>query len=160
MAMSVKSGGGGDEAAPVAEINVTPLVDVMLVLLIIFMVSMPLMLNQLSIEIPKKSLAPPSGPPKDPLIFSIDELGNYSIEQDRVTRPVTYDQLPNELISLAKDYGGDLVFVRGNTHIDYGRVVGLIEMIGKAGFNKVTLMQDDGSMGGGISAVPVPAPGR
>ena len=156
MAMSVKSGGGGDEATPVAEINVTPLVDVMLVLLIIFMVSMPLMLNQLSIEIPKKSAAPPPGPPKDPLIFNIDSMGNYSIEEDRITRPVNYQDLATELPKLAPKYASELVFVRGDVHIPYDRVVSLIELIGKTGFTKVSLMQQDSGLGGTIMAVPVP----
>jgi biopolymer transport protein ExbD len=140
--MNIKQG-GGDEAAPVAEINVTPLVDVMLVLLIIFMVSMPAMMNQLSIEIPKKSLAPPppNVKPKPTMYVVLDDTGSYYFQfgSDGPLEPVSFDQLPAKLIEKATDYTTELVYVKAAPRIDYGRVVTLIEMMGKTGYAKVAL---------------------
>src|SRR5579871_477035 len=99
MGMSVKSssGGGEGEMGPVAEINVTPLVDVMLVLLIIFMVSMPLMMNQLPITLPKPSMFQTDKPPHK-LTVSFDLQNNYFIQQDENPQePVAYADLPSRL---------------------------------------------------------------
>ena len=143
--MNVKQ--GGDEAAPVAEINVTPLVDVMLVLLIIFMVSMPAMMNQLSIEIPKKSLTPPppDAKPKPTMYVVLDDTGSYYFQfgADGALEPVAFDQLPAKLIDKAQDYNGELVYVKAAPRIDYGRVVSLIEMMGKSGYAKVALDKNE-----------------
>jgi biopolymer transport protein ExbD len=132
--------GGDEELGPVAEINITPMVDVMLVLLIIFMVTAPLMMSQLPITLPKASSAP-SDKPKDPLIVSVDEAGHYFIDRDRAIGPVEVpaDQLQPMLIQIAKEDPGNLVYVSGEKGIDYGRVVDLIGIVGNSGFDKVSL---------------------
>ena len=73
--------------SPVAEINITPMVDVMLVLLIIFMVTSPLMMSQLPVTLPKAS-STPSENPKEPTIVSIDALGNYFIDAGDGAGPI------------------------------------------------------------------------
>jgi len=142
MGASVKQG-GGDDAAPVAEINVTPLVDVMLVLLIIFMVSMPAMMNQLVIEIPKKSSTPPPNNvvPKPTMYVVVDDAGAYYFQYgaDGPLLPVLFEELPAKLIEKASEYQKELVYVKAAPRIDYGRVVLLIETMGKAGYAKVAL---------------------
>jgi len=144
MGASVKT--GGDENAPVAEINVTPLVDVMLVLLIIFMVSMPAMMNQLSIEIPKKSNTPQSNEkPKPTMYVLVDDAGSYYFQfgLDGVPEPVLFEELPSKLIAKAEEYSKELVYVKAAPRIDYGRVVTLIETMGKTGYAKVALDKNE-----------------
>ena len=148
MGMNVKQG-GGDEAVPVAEINVTPLVDVMLVLLIIFMVSMPAMMNQLAIEIPKKSLAPPppNVKPKPTMYVLVDDVGAYYLQYGTETpTPVAFEALSGELIKQAGEYSKELVYVKAAPRIDYGRVVSLIEIMGKSGYNKVALDKNENAI--------------
>ncbi len=145
MGASIKQ--GGDEGGPVAEINVTPLVDVMLVLLIIFMVSMPAMMNQLVIEIPKKSNTPPPAnvKPKPTMYVLIDDAGSYFMQfgLDGIAEPVQFEELPAKLITKASEYSKELVYVKAAPRIDYGRVVVLIETMGKTGYEKVALDKNE-----------------
>jgi Biopolymer transport protein len=137
MAMSSPSANGGGEGdlSPVAEINVTPLVDVMLVLLIIFMVTAPLMMSQLPITLPKASLQE-MGKPRQPLIVSIDADGNYFINSEQLP----LDQLQTQLAGMSKTEGDNVVFVRADKGLPYGKVVDLLQIVGDAGFYKVSLM--------------------
>src|ERR1700740_2513039 len=99
MAMSAKTSSGGDEGemGPVAEINVTPLVDVMLVLLIIFMVTAPLMMNQLPITLPKPSVFQTDKPPEK-LAVSFDLQGVYYMQHNEEPKAVVaYEELPAQL---------------------------------------------------------------
>ena len=141
MAMSApRSAPGGDESSgyrPVAEINVTPLVDVMLVLLIIFMITAPLMMAQLPIELPK-SAAEDLGKPPQPLIVALDAKGQYYIGSDVVPAA----QLDAKLKALANDNPDQIVYVRADKTIPYGQVMGLLGEVGQAGFYKISLMSD------------------
>ena len=141
MGMSVKSSSGGDEGemGPVAEINVTPLVDVMLVLLIIFMVTMPLMMNQLPITLPKPSLALPDKPPEK-LTVDFDLQNNYFIQHNELPKEaVSYTDLPARLRDLADKNPDELVTVCADKESIYDRVVDLMAIVGSSGFSKVTL---------------------
>ena len=141
MGMSVKASSGGDEGemGPVAEINVTPLVDVMLVLLIIFMVTMPLMMNQLPITLPKPSLAQPDKPPEK-LTVDFDLQGNYFIQHNEDAKEaVPYADLPAHLRDLADKNPEELVTVCADKDSIYDRVVDLMAIVGSSGFSKVTL---------------------
>jgi len=159
MGASVKQS-GGDEMGPVAEINVTPLVDVMLVLLIIFMVSMPAMMNQLVIEIPKKSSAPPPNiKPKPTMYVIVDDAANYYFQFgiDGPLEPVTLEELPAKLFAQSQEYNKELVYVKAAPRIDYGRVVVLIEMMGKTGYAKVALDKNDAAAQLDAPAAEAPA---
>ena len=141
MAMSAPRGGNsGDEASgyrPVAEINVTPLVDVMLVLLIIFMITAPLMMAQLPIELPKSS-AQDLGKPPEPLIVAVDASGLYYIGSD-VVAPA---DLPARLKTLSDANPDQIVYVRADKTIPYGQVMELLGEVGQAGFYKISLMSE------------------
>ena len=142
MGMSAKvSGGGGEEAmSMVAEINVTPLVDVMLVLLIIFMVTMPVMMNQLPITLPKPSLVSNPDDKPEKLTVSFDLQGNYFIQHnDEPKQAVAYADLAPHLEGIAKEHPDELVTVCADSQSIYDRVVDLMGVVGGAGFNKVTL---------------------
>lgn len=136
MAMRMPGVGGEDEElAPMAEINVTPLVDVMLVLLIIFMVTAPLMMSQLPIQLPKASLHQ-MGKPRDPLIVSMDDAGHYFINDEQVS----LEALPGQLHDVAEQQPNNIVYVRADKSVSYGKVVTLLQLVGNAGFYKVSLM--------------------
>ena len=136
MSMQLPSMSGEEsELAPMSEINVTPLVDVMLVLLIIFMITAPLMMSQLPIQLPKASLQQ-MGKPPDPLIVSMDLQGDYFINSD----PVVSGQLESRLRGIAQHQPDNVVYVRADKSVSYGKVVALLQMVGSAGFYKVSLM--------------------
>ena len=141
MAMSApKSAPSGDEFSgyrPVAEINVTPLVDVMLVLLIIFMITAPLMMAQLPIELPKSS-AEDLGKPPEPLIVAVDTAGKYYIGSDEVSPT----DLPGKLKALADKNPDQIVYVRADKSVVYGQVMALLAEVGQAGFYKISLMSE------------------
>jgi biopolymer transport protein TolR len=139
--MSAPQGGGtGDESSgyrPMAEINVTPMVDVMLVLLIIFMVTAPLMMAQLPIELPKTG-AQDLGKPPEPLIVALDTDGNYYVGSDKVAE----GDLVGKLQSMAQSNPDQIVYVRADKGIPYGKVMELLGEVGKAGFYKISLMSE------------------
>jgi biopolymer transport protein TolR len=130
--------GGGDEGyRPMSEINVTPFVDVMLVLLIIFMIAAPLMSVSVPIQLPKTQAAKFT-PPREPVIVSIDKDGKLYIKND----PVPSEELVPRLAKMAAEQRDQTVFVRGDRDIDYGKVMDLLGRVGQAGFAKVSLMAE------------------
>ena len=141
MSMSApRSAPGSDELSgyrPMAEINVTPLVDVMLVLLIIFMITAPLMMAQLPIELPKTS-AQDLGKPPEPLIVAVDAKGQLYIGSDVVSQ----NDLVGRLKALADKNPDQVVYVRADKTIPYGQVMALLGEVGQAGFYKISLMSD------------------
>ena len=141
MGISLQASAGGEEGqlSPVAEINVTPLVDVMLVLLIIFMVTMPLMMNQLPITLPKPSLVASDTHPEK-LTVDFDLQNNYFIQRNEEPKEaVAYNDLPARLHDIARQFPDELVTVCADKDSIYDRVVDLMAIVGSSGFGKVTL---------------------
>ncbi|MDX6748579.1 biopolymer transporter ExbD [Geminicoccaceae bacterium 1502E] len=132
-------GGGLDEeeaiVAPVAEINVTPLVDVMLVLLIIFMVAAPMMLAGVPLDLPKAGSSAVVRQEK-PLIVSVTREGNVHLAGDVVANGA----LKARLDSLRAEHGDAMVHVRGDRGVDYGRMMSVLAALGEAGFARVSLI--------------------
>jgi biopolymer transport protein TolR len=139
MSLNVTQASPSDEGIQVyqqmAEINVTPLVDVMLVLLIIFMITAPLMMAQLPIELPKTSAAD-LGKPKQPLIVSLDTSGQYYING----KPTASVDLPTQLKALASQDPDQTVYVRADKAIPYGQVMALLGEVGQSGFYRISLI--------------------
>ncbi len=138
MGMGPIRGGGGDDefgAAPLSEINVTPLVDVMLVLLIIFMVAAPLMTVGVPVQLPKTT-ASKVAQPKTPLVVSIDRDGRVFVEKEELAP----EAIGPRLAALAREAPDQVVLVRGDRAIDYGRVMTVMGQVGGAGFAKVSLI--------------------
>jgi biopolymer transport protein TolR len=125
----------GFGAAPLSEINVTPLVDVMLVLLIIFMVAAPLMTVGVPVQLPKTA-APKVTQPKQPIVVSIDETGQPFLDKE----PLTQDTIVPRLKELAAQDAGQVVLVRGDRSVPYGRVIEIMGQVSAAGFSKVLLI--------------------
>jgi len=141
MAMGVSSSGGRGRGrarrrAAVAEINVTPLVDVMLVLLIIFMVTAPLLQSAVPVELPDSRAAPAEQDPQA-VTVSIDSAGFIYIDDSRVPE----GGLPAALESLtAGSAEPPLVTLRADRAIDYGRVAAVLGELNRAGLNSISLV--------------------
>ncbi|UFN48675.1 protein TolR [Roseomonas sp. OT10] len=136
-------GGGGShdddeyDAPPMAEMNVTPLVDVMLVLLIIFMVAAPMMMVGVPVNLPKTS-APRAAPPRPPLVLSVARDGKVFIAREEIPEA--------ELATrLQAAQGGDPdmpVYVRGDRAAPYGEVLRVMGRVTQAGITKVSLIAE------------------
>ena len=133
-------------AAPMSEINVTPMVDVMLVLLIIFMVAAPLLtvgvdVDQPSPELPKvdlpKTAAGPVEAEKPPLSVTIDPNGTIFLQNTQIG----FDELVPKLIAIRDAGGGTKVWIRGDKGTPYGNVAKVLAKVGQAGF-PVTIVTD------------------
>ncbi len=122
---------------PVAEINITPMVDVMLVLLIIFMVAAPLMVSGVPVQLPKTSAAK-VGPTKKPMVVTLTSDGRLQIRDEFVTR----EQLIPRLLSVRSAEGDAVVYVRADSKIAYGDVMLILGQVGEAGFARVSLLSN------------------
>ena len=123
--------------APMAEINVTPMVDVMLVLLIIFMVTAPLLTAGVAVNLPD-ARAKPLDQDQKPVQISLDGRGQVFID-DAETPP---EALPEALTRIAARGGqkGQQVFLRADRSLDYGRVMRVMGELNRAGLNRVALV--------------------
>jgi biopolymer transport protein ExbD len=128
---------GEDRYQPLAEINVTPMVDVMLVLLVIFMVTAPLLTVGVPLELPKTSAAQITQP-KQPIILSLDREGGTFIGDDRIDPA----QLKDRLVALATEDPDRIVYVRGDKAISYARLMDTLGLVSTAGFTKVSLLAE------------------
>jgi len=121
-----------------AEINVTPLVDVMLVLLIIFMVTAPLLTAGVPVDLPQNRAAPLDQQAK-PVQVSIDKAGGIFIDDTAVAEAA----LPARLAAIAaqpEPLGGRRVYLRADKGLDYGRVMKVMGELNRAGLNRVALV--------------------
>ncbi|ALE15751.1 Biopolymer transport protein ExbD /TolR [Altererythrobacter epoxidivorans] len=140
MAMGLMNSGRGgrrSRRAPMAEINVTPFVDVMLVLLIIFMVTAPLLASGVPIELPDSNANPVDQTP-DQVTISIDGEGYVFIDDARV--PVGGLPQALETIDRGADGKGPIIVLRGDKALDYGRVMAVMGELNRAGFNSISLI--------------------
>lgn len=127
--------GDGQSYRPMAEINITPLVDVVLVLLVIFMVTAPLMMNGSSIDLPRSAAARVASPPK-PLVVTLSVDGKLQVRDDAVDRST----LVQRLRALRYTEGENTVYVRADRRIPYGDVVELLGRISEAGYRRTSLL--------------------
>jgi biopolymer transport protein TolR len=145
MAMGGVGGGGRNGKGryrPLAEINVTPLVDVMLVLLIIFMVTAPLMTSGVTVDLPKTS-ANPVNADSQPITISINAQGKVFLQNDAVD----IGDLVARLQAATNGQTDRRIFVRGDQSISYGQIMQVMGTIVSGGFSKVALLaqQPNGS---------------
>src|SRR5438876_2248817 len=144
VAASVYSGTGrGNSRAgagryrPMSEINVTPLVDVMLVLLVVFMVTAPLLTVGVPVELPQTQ-APPINEPKEPLVITLNREGVVYIQE----ASVAVDSLVPKLQAITGANPDAVIYVRGDKEINYGRVLEVMSLVSSAGFRKVSLVAE------------------
>jgi biopolymer transport protein TolR len=129
--------GHGRKRAPMAEINVTPMVDVMLVLLIIFMVTAPLMVAGVPVNLPD-SRAKSLDQPQKPVQISLSADGKTYIDEAEIAGPT----LPDRLATIASAAGKEppQIYLRADRTLDYGRVMAVMGELSRAGLTKVSLV--------------------
>jgi biopolymer transport protein TolR len=142
MNMAGSSGGGGRRGrrrAVMAEINVTPMVDVMLVLLIIFMVSAPLLTVGVPLDLPQTQ-AKSLDQDKNPLTLSVNLKGQVFLNDTEIG----LDDLVTKLKAITEARGGldERIFVRGDKKVDYGTVMKVMGRLSAAGFRRVALVTE------------------
>lgn len=139
MAMSPQSTEPGDGGyRPLAEINVTPLVDVMLVLLIIFMIAAPLLVSGVTLELPKAANEP-LPETREKLFVSVTADRELYVGED----PVSWDGVADHLAGLRETGGEQTIFVRGDHKSDYGTIMELLSLLGRAGFSDISLLTEE-----------------
>ena len=142
MAMGLFSSGrrGRSRRTPMAEINVTPLVDVMLVLLIIFMVTAPLLTAAVPVDLPD-SRANPIDNAAQAVTLSIDARGTVYIDDN----PVPRGGLAKALAALPRAGAGPDITLRADRALDYGRVMAVMGELNRAGLNRISLVTSGSS---------------
>ncbi len=144
MGMSMASGRKGGRRrrgvpryGAMADINMTPFIDVMLVLLIIFMVAAPLLATGVAVDLPQTTAGPLNIEQK-PVSISVDEKGQIFL----LDQPVAIEQLVARLKEAAKAGADERVYVRGAKTVNYGRVAEVMSLVTGAGFKKVALVTE------------------
>jgi biopolymer transport protein TolR len=122
---------------PMSAINVTPMVDVMLVLLVIFMVTAPLLTVGVPVDLPQTQ-APAINEPKEPLVITIDQQGQIYLQNAQISD----DQLGPKLAAITQNNPDASIYVRGDRSINYGRILEVMGLVSSAGFNKVSLIAE------------------
>ncbi|MFY2822851.1 protein TolR [Ruegeria sp. MALMAid1280] len=149
MGAAVQQNGGGNgrrrgrrrgRAQPMAEINVTPFVDVMLVLLIIFMVAAPLLTVGVPVDLPKTAASALPGDNEEPLTVTLTADGRVQIQTTDVLR----EELIGKLRAIASERSSDRVFLRADGAIPYAQVMQVMGALNAGGFSNVGLVTDSG----------------
>ncbi len=123
-----------------AEINVTPMVDVMLVLLIIFMVAAPLLTVGVPVELPKTAASSLPSETEEPLAVTITAAGTGAI----MTAEVEVDELVNRLRAIAVERADDRIFLRADGAVPYQTVAQVMGALNRGGFSSIGLVTDSG----------------
>jgi biopolymer transport protein ExbD len=143
----------GSRYAPVADINITPMVDVMLVLLIIFMVAAPLMVAGVPVDLPKTS-AVKLGQTKKPMVVTLTPDGSLQVREEFIPRA----QIVSRLLAIRAAEGDTIVYVRADKAQAYGDVMEVLGRVGEAGYGRVSLLAQPQGSPRRASPSPSPAP--
>jgi biopolymer transport protein TolR len=135
VSLGAKGGRSSSRYRPMAEINVTPLVDVMLVLLVVFMITAPLLTVGVPVDLPHTQ-APSINEQKEPLVISVDKEGDIYVQDTRVPT----ESLVARLQAITDNNPDAILYVRGDKAINYGRVLEVMGLVSSAGFRKVSLI--------------------
>jgi biopolymer transport protein TolR len=137
MGNSRKGNGRRRGGRPMAEINVTPFVDVMLVLLIVFMVTAPLLTVGVPVDLPQ-TRAKSLGEDREPLAVTIDNGGRIFLQNT----PIGEEDLVPKLMAISNNGYNQRIFVRGDKAVDYGKVMQVMGLLNSAGFTRIGLVTD------------------
>ena len=125
------------DSEPMSEINVTPFVDVMLVLLIIFMVTAPLLTVGVQVDLPETS-ADTLPEESEPLTLTINSKGEVFIQETKIE----FDNLIKKILAVSNNRTDTRIYVRGDKTINYGRVLEVMGKLSGSGFTKVALISE------------------
>jgi len=135
---AARGGRSGRRAGrPMSEINVTPFVDVMLVLLIVFMVTAPLLTVGVPVDLPQ-TRAKSLGEDREPLAVTVDKEGQIFLQNT----PIGIDELVPKLMAISENGYAQRIFVRGDKAVDYGKVMEVMGLLNSAGFTRIGLVTD------------------
>jgi biopolymer transport protein TolR len=138
MGMSGKRHNSGGAHMPLSEINVTPMVDVMLVLLIIFMVTAPMMVSGVDLELPGTDAAPMAKTEEKPLVISVTKAGEIFLMEETIAP----DALFAKAAALKQAQPKLDIVIRGDKSANYGIMMQVIADINRAGFTNISLLSD------------------
>ena len=159
MAGPLMKRGAGNRYRPMAEINVTPFVDVMLVLLIIFMVAAPMMTSGVPVDLPRTT-AQPLNQEQEPLTLTVDPQGRIFLQETEVPM----ENLVTQLRAIAANQPAGAperrIFVRGDRAISYGRVMEVMGTISAGGFTRVALLAEQATPAPPAAGPRATAPAR
>lgn len=128
---------------PMSEINVVPYIDVMLVLLIIFMITAPIVQQGVEIDLPQAAAKSISPDQQEPVVVSVDRKGDFYLDiGDQPDKPISAELMVNRVAAVRQLKPDVPVLVRGDRDVGYGRVVDAMVLLQKAGVEKVGLMTD------------------
>jgi biopolymer transport protein TolR len=136
-------GNGKKRYKPMAEINVTPLVDVMLVLLIIFMVTAPMITSSVNVNLPPANATPAPSDAK-PITITVNGQGQVFLNTGSGDTQVELPNLGATLQQASQAHQDQTIFVRGDKSVDYGTMMSVMATITQSGFTKVHLVTDPG----------------
>lgn len=128
---------------PMAEINVVPYIDVMLVMLVIFMITAPLLNQGVDVDLPQADAEPMNEQQQDPLVLTVDAQGRYFLNiGGDPEQPIDADTLVLRTAAVLRQRPKTAVLVRGDAHVDYGDVVAAMALLQQAGAAKVGLVTE------------------
>ena len=130
---------------PMVAINVVPYIDVMLVLLVIFMITTPILTQGVKVDLPKATSEKIPSNDSKPIVVTVNKDGEYFVNQgvDDPKVSLSAGQLSQVVVELSKQSSGKPVYVRGDSQANYGEVVKAMAIIQKAGVDKVGLVTED-----------------
>ena len=134
---------------PIADINVVPYIDVMLVMLVVFMITAPLLNQGVQVDLPQAAAEALSPDKQDPLVLTVDGEGRFFLNVGGdPEQPLDADTLMLRAAALLRQRPGVAVMVRGDAHVDYGRVVVAMSLLQRAGAPSVGLITEPPQEGG------------
>ena len=134
---------GSKKRRPIAEINVVPYIDVMLVLLVIFMITAPIVQQGVEIDLPQAAAKPMSPDEAEPVVVSVDRKGDFYLDiGDEPDKPIDAQLMVNRVAAVRQLKPNVAVLVRGDRNVGYGKVIDAMVLLQRAGVEKVGLMTD------------------
>jgi len=133
----------GKKRKPMAEINVVPYIDVMMVLLVIFMITAPIVQQGVEIDLPQAAAQPIAPDQQEPVVVSVDKKGDFYLDiGDEPDRPIDAQLMVNRIAAVRQLKPEIPVLVRGDREVAYGQVIDAMVLLQRAGVEKVGLMTE------------------
>lgn len=136
---------------PISDINVVPYIDVMLVLLIVFMVTAPMLVQGVQVDLPQASTQPVPETDDDPIVVSVDKAGKYYVtlgDPDKQGEPLELAEIGDKLSKILRNKPKTPIMVKGDGAVDYASVVAAMAVLQGAGATSIGLITEDPSRSG------------